>query len=606
MCGIVGMINGHPVAGDLVSGIQRLEYRGYDSAGVATVQDGRIQRRRAVGPVSALRALVEHVPLEGHAGIAHTRWATHGAPSEENAHPHVVGRVAVVHNGIIENHDAIRDRLRLMGRVFTSETDTEVIAHILDLALDAGLSPMAALREASAQLEGSFAIGMVTTLDEDALYATCRNGPLVVGEHPGAAFLASDGSAIAPYVGEIQVLASGDCAELRRGHVRILDESGQEVERPVRTVDNAKTDDDLKGFSSHMLKEIHEQPAVIERQLAAYTDAITQRLRLPQVATLADKNQLVLTACGTSYYACLLAKYWFERLAGVPCRVELASELRYRSPVLGQDHGAIFVSQSGETADTLAALRLTQECGVSSLAVVNVEGSAMAREADAVVMTMAGVERGVASTKAFTAQLFCLLATAIELGLLRGHLSGFQAAKLVRESLGCVPQAIELVLAGAAPLLRYAEVIAEAPRALYIGRGQSFPLAMEGALKLKEIAYVHAEGFAAGELKHGPLALVEPGTPLVALCPHDALFDKTLSNVQEAAARGAQPFILTDADGFDRASRIGSCVLLPTVTEFAQPFVQAVALQLIAQHAAAFGGKDVDRPRNLAKSVTVE
>ncbi len=606
MCGIVGMINGHPVAGDLVSGIQRLEYRGYDSAGVATVEEGRISRRRAVGPVSALRELIEVVPLSGHAGIAHTRWATHGSPSEANAHPHVVGEVAVVHNGIIENHDELREELLRLGREFASETDTEVVAHLLDMALAEGLDPMTALDVVSRRLRGSYAIGMITSRDEDALYATCHNGPLVVAEHPGAAFLASDGAAIAPYVSEICVLECGDRVELRRGSLRIVDSSNQTVDRPRRQVESREDEHSTEGYGSFMLKEIHQQPAVLERQLAAFADPLTHELRLPQVATIAKQDQLVLSACGTSFYACQLAKYWFESLAGLPCRVELASELRYRSPVLGAGHGAIFVSQSGETADTLAALRMVRERGVPSLVVVNVETSAMAREATDVIGTLAGPEHGVASTKAFTAQLFTLLAAAIAVGEARGHSTRQQTADLVRTTLGSIPQAVELVLASSARIHAYAATLADAPRAIYVGRGPSFPLAMEGALKLKEIAYVHAEGFAAGELKHGPLALVEEGTPLIAVCPHDSLFDKTLSNVQEAAARGAQPFVLTDADGLGRALKLGDALALPTLPRLAQPFVHAVALQLIAHHAAAAGGKNVDRPRNLAKSVTVE
>lgn len=605
MCGIVGMINGHPVASDLVSGIQRLEYRGYDSAGVATVDGGQIRRRRAVGPVSALRSLVDQVPLPGHAGIAHTRWATHGAPSEANAHPHVVGAVGVVHNGIIENHDELRDELLAIGRVFESETDTEVVAHLLDLAVESCGDPMMALREVSTRLEGSFAIGMIVSSDPDALYATCRNGPLVVAQEPGAAYLASDGSAIAPFVDAIQVLECGDRAELRRGHIRVLDERDREVERPTRSVRESEAEAGMGEFPSFMMKEIHEQPEVLERQLAAYVDGATGTIRLP-VETLADKDQLILSACGTSYYACLLARYWFEEIAGMPCRVDLASELRYRNPALSDRHGAIFVSQSGETADTLAALRLVESVGMRSLAIVNVEESAMAREASFVIGTLAGTERGVASTKAFTAQLFALLCSAIELGRLRGRVADDEVQSLINEVLHTIPQAISLSIACSGRLQAYAETLASQPRAIFVGRGPSFPLAMEGALKLKEIAYVHAEGFAAGELKHGPLALIEEGTPVIAIAPHDALFEKSLSNVQEAAARGAAPFILTDADGIGRALKLGDALVIPQVPALAQPFAYATALQLIAHHAATAAGNDVDRPRNLAKSVTVE
>lgn len=583
------MVNGHPVAKDLLTGLQRLEYRGYDSAGIATLDNGEFQRRRSVGCVSHLESLIRSLPLPGHAGIAHTRWATHGPASERNAHPHIVGRVALVHNGIVENDVALRAGLTRRGRIPQSDTDSELLAMLLDELLEAGKTPVDALRALADQVEGSYAVAMLVQGEGDEIFVTRRGSPLVVSYREGASLLSSDAQALGELASEVIPLADGDVAVLSHDPPVIFDQERTRVTRKARDVEHRKAPT-KENFDSFMLKEIHEQPDTIRRTLM---DLSSSELSL---SSLGSATSLTLAACGTSYYACLLARRWLEEAAGVPVQVELASEFRYREPPLLPGTVLIVVSQSGETADTLAALRYAKE-HVRTAAIVNVDDSSMAREADLVIPTRAGTEIGVASTKAFTAQLAALASVASTLR---------HGCDVDFRELNSAPMAIREVLA-LSPLLReHAQKLARASRVIYLGRGAGHALAMEGALKLKEIAYVHAEGFAAGELKHGPLALVEPGTPVVAIAPSGPLQAKTLANLQEAKARGAEILVLTDAAGALPAETVGEVVVLPSGRPYLRALIDSVALQLLAYHGASSLGRDVDRPRNLAKSVTVE
>ncbi len=597
------MVNGHPVASDLLTGLQRLEYRGYDSAGVATLVHGQIHRRRAVGCVSHLERLVDEVPLPGHAGIAHTRWATHGGAVEKNAHPHVAGKVALVHNGIVENFETLRAELLRSGCVLSSDTDTELIAHLVSREFAAGATPRQALRNACTKVHGSFAVAALFEGEGDQIFVARRGSPLLIAGLPGAAFLASDATALTPHVDEAIVLEDGDTAILNHDGVVIFDADEKTVTREPQSLHGGHEDAEKGDFTTFMLKEIHEQPNTVAETLLDAANVIRGTVDTTSLEAFAHVDSLTLTACGTSFYACLLAREWFERIAGISTRVELASELRYREPRLPSSSGMIVVSQSGETADTLAALRYG--CGtVPTLAVVNAPLSAMAREADVVVHTRAGQEIGVASTKAFTAQLISLACTAIGLARMKGGNPTVEHAQV--RSLAHVPGLVRDALKTSEVLRRHAQRFATASKVLYIGRGVGHALALEGALKLKEIAYLHAEGFAAGELKHGPLALVDSGTIVVGIVPSGRLQTKTLANLQEAKARGAKLILMTDPEGAPAAASLGDAVVLPPGDELSRAFVDAVALQLLAYHAAENLGCDVDRPRNLAKSVTVE
>jgi glutamine---fructose-6-phosphate transaminase (isomerizing) len=608
MCGIVGILGHQPVAPLLVEALKRLEYRGYDSAGLATLEGGRLTRRRAQGKLANLEARLEAEPLTGIAGIGHTRWATHGAPTEVNAHPHATGRVAVVHNGIIENFRALRQEIEAAGRTLSTETDTEVVAHLLDMALERGLSPAEAMAETLKKLEGAFALAVLVDGEEDVMLGARRGSPLAVGHGDGEVYLGSDAIALAPFTDRITYLEDGDWVVARRGGVQIFDEAGRPVERPVtRAVATSLAVD--KGNHRHfMAKEIHEQPEVISHTLAHYIDFARGCVALPEETPLDFRplERLTLSACGTAYYAGLIGKYWFEKLARLPADIDIASEFRYREPPLNHNGMAIFVSQSGETADTLASLRYCASQGQEIGAIVNVPSSSIAREAKYVLPTLAGPEIGVASTKAFTCQLAVLMALAIAAGRQRGVLSEEDEARLVQAAIEAprhAAQALKLEY----QIERLAKELAKVRNVLYLGRGTSFPLAMEGALKLKEISYIHAEGYAAGELKHGPIALIDETMPVIVIAPHDRIFEKTVSNMQEVAARGGRIVLLTDAKGAEQAEvDTLDTLVLPEMPATIAPLVYAIPVQLIAYHTALVMGTDVDQPRNLAKSVTVE
>jgi len=608
MCGIVGIVSTMPVAPRLVEALRRLEYRGYESAGVATLEEGRLERRRAEGRLSNLEAKLSAEPLDGPIGIGHTRWATHGAPNETNAHPHAVDGVAVVHNGIIENFQKLRQEIRAAGRSFTSDTDTEVIAHLIAVARARGLDPDAAAAETLKRLEGAFALAILFEGEDDLLIAARRGSPLAIGHGSGEMFLGSDAIALAPFTSRITYLEEGDWAVMTREGVRVLDEADRPVERAL-TIASASALLVDKGNHRHfMAKEIYEQPEVISHTLAHYLDFATNRARLPKKAEIDFRplDRISMSACGTAYYAGLTAKYWFERLARLPIDIDVASEFRYRETPLAPGGLSIFVSQSGETADTLASLRYCREQGQQVAAVVNVLTSTIAREADFVLPTLAGPEIGVASTKAFTCQLAALMMLAIAAGRQRGVLSEADEERLVGGAVE-IPRHITEALRLEHEIEAVAKDLAKAKDVLYLGRGTSYPLALEGALKLKEISYIHAEGYAAGELKHGPIALIDETVPVVVIAPYDRIYEKTVSNMQEVAARGGRIILFTDEKG---AGHTGvetlKTFVLPDVPATTAPLVYAAPVQLLAYHTAVVMGTDVDQPRNLAKSVTVE
>ena len=608
MCGIVGILGKEPVALSLVDALKRLEYRGYDSAGVATLEGGRLDRRRAEGKLRNLEARLRAEPLSGRIGIGHTRWATHGAPNERNAHPHATKRVAVVHNGIIENHRELKAELKARGVVFETETDTEVVAHLVTLGLEAGLSPAEAVKAALERLEGAFALAFLFDGEEDLLIAARRGSPLAVGYGADEMFVGSDAIALAPFTDAITYLDDGDWAVVTRSGVEIHDASGVPVQRAVqKSVATALLVD--KGNHRHfMLKEIYEQPEVVSHTLAYYLDMAERKARLPEGAGLdfAGVRRIVMSACGTAYYAGLVGKYWFERLARLPVEIDVASEFRYREPPVEPAALALFVSQSGETADTLAALRYCAASGLDTAAVVNVRESTIAREARVVLPTLAGPEIGVASTKAFSCQLSVLASLAVAAARARGAIDGDDESRLVRALIE-LPRQMAAALKLEAHIERIAKEVSHARDVLYLGRGTSYAVALEGALKLKEISYIHAEGYAAGELKHGPIALIDEQVPVVVVAPHDGLFEKTASNIQEVAARGGRVILLTDAAGAEAAGHLAAeVVTLPTVDPFVTPLLYAIPIQLLAYHTAVVMGTDVDQPRNLAKSVTVE
>ncbi len=607
MCGIVGILGRKPVAAQMVEALKHLEYRGYDSAGVATLEDGRVARRRAEGKLRNLEGKLAREPLAGTIGIGHTRWATHGRPSESNAHPHATDRLAVVHNGIIENFRELREELENKGAKFGSETDTEVIAHLVTDEMNNGRSPAEAVAVALPRLRGAFALAFLFAGEEDLLIGARKGSPLAVGYGNGEMYLGSDALGLASFTDTISYLEDGDQAVLTRKSVAVRDARGSAVERPVLKVPMSTLMVDKGNHRHFMAKEIHEQPEVVGHTLAHYLDFVEQRVRLPALPfDFRTLERISLSACGTAYYAGLVAKYWFERFARLPVEIDVASEFRYREAPMVPGGLAIFVSQSGETADTLATLRYAKEHKQHVLSVVNVPTSTIARESDVVMPTLAGTEIGVASTKAFTCQLATLACLAIAAGRAREVLSEDDERKLVG-ALNRVPRLIAEALALEPQIELLARDLAKSSDVLYLGRGTSFPIALEGALKLKEISYIHAEGYAAGELKHGPIALIDEKMPVIVIAPHDRVFEKTLSNMQEVAARGGRIILVTDPEGAHEA-HVPSLtkITLPAMPATVTPLVYAIPVQLIAYHTAVVMGTDVDQPRNLAKSVTVE
>ncbi len=607
MCGIVGIIGTEDVADRLLDGLKRLEYRGYDSAGIATDHDGRIERRRASGKLVNLTKELAAAPLPGTTGIAHTRWATHGGPTTNNAHPHATDEVAVVHNGIIENFKPLRDELIARGRVFTSETDTEVVAHLISEKVEAGIEPVAAVREVLPRLHGAFALAILFRKHPELLVGARLGSPLVVGHGDGETYLGSDALALAPLTQRIAYLDEGDWVVCTTEGAQVYDRDNRPVERPV-TISGITGELVSKGNHRHyMLKEIYEQPIVVAQTLRSYLQRMEERVTLPiPDFDLAGIKRVTIVACGTSYYAGMVAKYWFEQFARVPVDIDVASEFRYRAPVMEPGGLMIVISQSGETADTLAALRHAKAEGQTIAAVVNVPTSSMAREADLLLPTHAGPEIGVASTKAFTCQLAVLAALAANLARAKGKFKDGEEREIVRH-LAEAPAALNGALAYDESIEAMAGVIASARDVLYLGRGTDYPLALEGALKLKEISYIHAEGYAAGEMKHGPIALIDENVPVIVIAPSGPLFDKTVSNMQEVQARGGKVVLISDYDGIQAAGE--NCIAtitMPKVHPLIAPLVYAVPVQLLAYHVAVAKGTDVDQPRNLAKSVTVE
>ncbi|MCA1953076.1 MAG: glutamine--fructose-6-phosphate transaminase (isomerizing) [Hyphomicrobiales bacterium] len=608
MCGIVGILGNEPVAFQIVEALKRLEYRGYDSAGVATIENGVIARMRAEGKLRNLEARLREAPPAGHAGIGHTRWATHGRPTENNAHPHATARLAVVHNGIIENFRELRAELAAAGHVFVTQTDTEVVAHLVTDLMDKGLSPQEAVAAALPRLHGAFALGFVFAGEADLLIGARRGAPLAVGHGQGEMYLGSDALALAPFTDMITYLEDGDWVVLTRAGATIFDESGRRVARKAQRSQAGAFLVDKGNHRHFMLKEIYEQPEVVGRTLAHYVDMAAGRVALPFETPFdwTKLSRLSISACGTAFLAGQVAKYWFERLARLPVEIDIASEFRYREAPLAPGEAMIVISQSGETADTLATLRYAREQGNHILSVVNVPTSTIARESDVVALTLAGPEIGVASTKAFTCQLTVLASLAIAAGRARGVIDAAREAELVTE-LMAVPGLIAEALRHEERIEALGHDLAKASDVLYLGRGTSYPLAMEGALKLKEISYIHAEGYAAGELKHGPIALIDETMPVIVLAPRDPWFEKTVSNIQEVAARGGE-IVLIGPKGTGEAAAIGTMaeIEMPDMAPTFSAIPYAVPVQLLAYHTAVTMGKDVDQPRNLAKSVTVE
>jgi len=608
MCGIIGILGRAPVAEQLVDSLKRLEYRGYDSAGVATLEGDHLERRRAEGKLKNLETKLRTSPLAGHTGIGHTRWATHGKPTENNAHPHASERVAVVHNGIIENFRELREALQKKGAVFKTETDTEIVLQLVDGYLAKGVGPVEAVKASLSQLRGAFALGFIFA-GEDDLMIGARNGPpLAIGYGDGEMYLGSDSIALGPFTDTISYLEDGDWVVLTHNSATFYDKNDAIVHRDAIKQSASASLVDKANYRHFMAKEIHEQPEVVGHTLARYVDMASERVALPLQLPFdfRDIQRISITACGTASYAGYIAKYWFERLSRMPVELDVASEFRYREAPVRKGDLAIFISQSGETADTLAALRYAKSQGMHTLSVVNVPTSTIARESETVLPTLAGPEIGVASTKAFTCQLMVLAALAVAAGKARGELSDTDEAKLVH-GLVEIPGLMAAALASEPQIEKLARDIAKSKDVLYLGRGTSYPLALEGALKLKEISYIHAEGYAAGELKHGPIALIDENMPVVVIAPFDRVFEKTVSNMQEVAARGGRIILMTDAKGA-REATIESLVtiVMPDMAATFTPMVYAIPVQLLAYHTAVIMGTDVDQPRNLAKSVTVE
>ena len=606
MCGIVGIIGSKPVATDLVDALRRLEYRGYDSAGIATVEGGHLERRRAEGKLRNLETRLLTEPLNGHIGIGHTRWATHGRPTERNAHPHMTAAVSVVHNGIIENFRELKDELSAKGHTFETDTDTEAVVHLVTDEMQRGAGPVDAVRAALGRLRGAFALGIIFAGEDDLMIAARQGSPLAIGHGRNEMYLGSDAIALAPFTDVITYLEEGDWAVLRRDGVDIFDRAGKAVTRPqIKSVASSLLVD--KGNHRHfMAKEIHEQPEVISHTLANYLDMANGRVIVPDLGVdLAKISRVTISACGTAYYAGLVGKYWIERYGRIPVEIDVASEMRYREAPLPEGGLAIFVSQSGETADTLATLRYARANGQRIASVVNVRTSTIARESDAVLPTLAGPEIGVASTKAFTCQLAAMACLAIAFGRARGALTDAQEQELVKALIE-VPRLISTMLRNEDQYVELAQSLSKARDVLYLGRGSSYPLALEGALKLKEISYIHAEGYAAGELKHGPIALIDESVPVIVVAPEDELLEKTLSNVQEVAARGGQIILISNTNPVNIGCSVAAHIAVPAAHPLTNPLIYAVPVQLLAYHTAVFMGTDVDQPRNLAKSVTVE
>ena len=607
MCGIVGVVGQEPVAPVLMEGLKRLEYRGYDSAGVATLVNGSIDRRRAEGKLLNLQALLDQAPLTGDIGIGHTRWATHGVPNEVNAHPHVTGKVALVHNGIIENYRELREELIPLGYKFETETDTEAVAQLITRYMDDGNSPVQATAKALGRLEGAFALAIIFAGEHDLMIGARRGSPLVVGWGENAMYLGSDALALASITDRVSYLDEGDWVVLSQGDASVRNAAGDIIEPMVKITALTGA---LVGKGNHrhyMLKEIYEQPTVIGETLNTFFNPASRTIQLPDLPfDLAAVSKVTIVACGTSYFAGLVARYWFERVAGINVEIDIASEFRYRGATMPENGLAIFISQSGETADTLAALRYARDQGNHTLAIVNVAESTMAREADALLQTHAGPEIGVASTKSFTCQLVTLACLVIAMARARGTIDHNMETHL-SAAIAEVPARAAEVLNHDEVLRELAHELAEARDILYIGRAAAFPIALEGALKLKEISYIHAEGFAAGELKHGPIALIDEDVPVIVIAPSDDVFDKTASNMEEVIARGARVIFLSDVEGISRLGDMAAAsIQLPSVDPVVAPILYAIPVQLLAYHVAVIKGTDVDQPRNLAKSVTVE
>lgn len=607
MCGIVGIVGQTAVAPLIVDALKRLEYRGYDSAGVATIEHGVLGRRRAEGKLVNLERRLKDEPLDGMIGIGHTRWATHGVPNETNAHPHFSNGVAIVHNGIIENFAELRQELRADGYAFASQTDTEVVAHLIARELKQGKQPIEAAHAALKRLNGAFALAIMFASDDNLIVAARNGPPLAIGHGEGEMFLGSDAIALAPFTNAVTYLEDGDWAVVRRDEFQIYDIDGVPVERQRRQSVGSSYLVDKGNHRHFMEKEIHEQPEVISHTLAHYldfTEGTSKPLDLP--FNFADIDRLAVSACGTAYLAGLVGKYWFERHARLPVDIDVASEFRYREMPISKNSAAFFVSQSGETADTLASLRYCRKAGVPIGTIVNVRESTMARESDVTMPTLAGPEIGVASTKAFTCQLSVLAALTIRAASQRGTITADEERALVR-SLSEAPRYAAQVLKLDKQIEKVARDLSHYKHVLYLGRDTNFPLAMEGALKLKEISYIHAEGYAAGELKHGPIALIDENMPVIVIAPHDRIFEKTVSNMQEVAARGGKIILITDQKGAAQATiDTMETIILPDVPEFITPIIYALPIQMLAYFTAVFMGTDVDQPRNLAKSVTVE
>ncbi len=607
MCGIIGIIGKDSVSERILEGLKRLEYRGYDSAGIATLVNGDIERRRAEGKLINLATRLGESPLSGDVGIGHTRWATHGVPTENNAHPHTDGKVAVVHNGIIENYQDIKAELSGKGRVFATDTDTEVVVHLVSDFLDQGKSPRDAVAATLHRIEGAFALVIMIAGHHDVIFGARRGTPLAVGLGDGEMYLGSDAMALSHLTNKLIYLEEGDWVEMTRESVQVRDENDVDVIRETKlsAVSGAMMG---KGNYNHfMQKEIFEQPAVIGDTLHAFINPATQTIKLPDMPfSFADASRLTIVACGTSFYAGLVAKHWIERYAGLGVDVDVASEFRYRCPPLPKGGVALFISQSGETLDTLAALRYAKSKGQKIVSIVNVAESTIARESDVVLLTYAGPEIGVASTKAFTTQLTVLACLAVTIGRENGTLNKDEEAAIV-SALTEVPKHAAEILHHDEALKKLALDIADARDVLYLGRGLGYPIAMEGALKLKEISYIHAEGYAAGEMKHGPIALIDQSVPIIVIAPSDELFEKTASNMQEAAARGGRVIFISDAQGLAKLGDMASATVeLPKVADFVAPILYTIPVQMLAYHVAVHKGTDVDQPRNLAKSVTVE
>ena len=606
MCGIVGYIGARDATPIIINGLKRLEYRGYDSAGIAVINGDQLEVRKDAGKLSQLIDLVSKSPINGAPGIGHTRWATHGKPVERNAHPHMNDRVAVVHNGIIENFQELRDELAAKGHAFQTETDTETVLHLVSDYLDRGLAPVEAAKAALQRLRGAFALAIIFAGEDNLMIGARQGPPLAIGHGHGEMYLGSDAIALAPFTDTITYLEDGDCAVLTREKAEIFNLDGRKVERQaIKSVASSLMVD--KGNYRHFMgKEIHEQPEVISHTLASFIDFADGSVHLPDLGIdPASVSQVSISACGTAYYAGIVGKYWLERYARIPVEIDVASEFRYREPPLPKGGLALFISQSGETADTLATLRYCKSQGQRIVSIVNVRTSSIARESDVVLPTLAGPEIGVASTKAFTCQLSALACLTIALGRARGTIDEAKEKELTK-ALAEVPRHMSTLLRNEALYEKLAHDLSKARDVLYLGRGVNYPLALEGALKLKEISYIHAEGYAAGELKHGPIALIDENVPVIVVAPADDLFEKTVSNMQEVAARGGRIILISDAGPGRAGCALEAYIPVPTVHPFVNPLLYAVPVQLLAYHTAAFMGTDVDQPRNLAKSVTVE